>query len=130
MAPNWKKFQDKVKWMIEDGLGGEPCTITTPTSIIYDDDLGEIPNGTATTRNIKSALLKTSKDDLIEMPDGLRQKIHKKIYTTEPIVSYEKIVSDFDNTEYVIIVPSAAYNAGGLVHAYVTFLGKVETQSQ
>ena len=127
---NWKKAQTKFKWMIEEGLGAESCTITVPASIIYDDDLGEIPDGTATTRDIKSALIKTTKDDLVEMPDGLRQKVHKKIYTTEPIVAYEKIVSDFDSTEYVIIVPSAAYNAGGLVHAYVTFLGKVETQSQ
>jgi len=33
---NWKKAQTKFKWMIEEGLGAESCTITVPASIIYD----------------------------------------------------------------------------------------------
>ncbi len=125
--PNWKLFQTKVQEMIEtDLIGGETCTITIPATITYNYTDGEV-RGTEQSVSITTALIRTTKDDLIELPEGKREKVHKKIFTVNPIVKYNKIVSDFDGTKYKVIVPSASYNAGGLVHAYVTFLGKVET---
>lgn len=127
--PNWNRFQKIVKKMIETDLGGETCTITVPTKIKYDFKNGEVPQSVTTT-TIKCALIKTTKDDLIDLPDGLREKIQKKIFTANPVIKTNKIVSDFDNIEYRVIIPSAAYQAGGLVHAYVTYLGKVETNDE
>jgi len=126
--PNWKKFQKVVKQMIETDLGGESCTITIPATISYDYDDGEIISGETET-SFKSALIKTNKDDLQDMPEGIKEKVHKKIFTVNPIIKVNKIKSDFDGVEYKVIVPSAAYQAGGLVHAYVTYLSKIEVQS-
>ena len=126
MPPNAKFFKQKMAWAIETGLGGETCTITVPATISYDYDDGEVETGSTTT-SFKCALLKTTKDDLIELPDGLRARVKKKVFTINPLVVVNAITSNSDGTEYKIIVPSAVCPFGGQSIGYITYLGKVET---
>lgn len=127
MTPNWKRFQKIVSNMIENDLGAEPLEITTPGEITYDFDKGEVQLE-PTVENIKSALIPTNKDDLKDLPEGLRDKVIRKLFTVKPIAKNATIKSLFDNVEYEVIVPSAAYQAGGLTHCYRTFLGRIENQ--
>lgn len=126
MPPNPNIFKQKMAWAIETGLGGETCTITIPNTISYDYDDGEVETGSTTT-SFKCALLKTTKDDLVELPEGLRAKIKKKVITTAPLVAVNAITSNIDGAEYKIIVPSALMPFGGQTIGYLTYLGKVET---
>jgi len=126
MPPNPEFFKQKMAWAIETGLGGETCTITIPTTISYDYDDGEVETGSTTT-SFKCALLKTTKDDLVELPDGLRAKVKKKVFTVAPLVVVNAITSDFDGAEYKIIVPSAVSPFGNMAIGYITYLGKIET---
>lgn len=128
MPPNWSKFQKIVNKMITSDLGNETVTITTPGVVNYDFITGE-HEGADVVDEIKTALIPTTKDDLKDLPEGLRTKVTKKIYTTVEIPRYAKIESDFDKEKYEVIIPSVAFTAGGLVHCYRTFLGKIENIS-
>ena len=126
MPPNPQFFKQKMKSAIEDMLGDGTCTVTIPITISYDYDDGEMVTGSTTT-SFKCALLKTKKDDLVELSEGLRSKIKKSVITTAPLVAVNSIVDDFDGTEYKVIVPSAVSPFGGQSIGYITYLGKVET---
>jgi len=129
MPPNWNRFKNIVQTMIEDTIGGEPCTLTIPATCSYDFGDGEIESGTSTTSTLKGALIPTSKDDEQHLPEGFRDKVIKKIFTVAPLDKTIPITSDFDGQEYEIVVPSVAYQAGGLSICYRTYLGRVENQA-
>lgn len=126
MPPNWKKFQNITHNMIEDMLGGMPCTITTPSYVVYDTLTGEEKVNNEVT-HINLTLIPTNKDDLKDLPEGLRDRKIAKIYTVEPIEGSPIITTDFDGINYEVVVPSVAYTAGGMVHCYRTFIAKIET---
>lgn len=123
--PNWKRFQSIVSKMIQTDLGAEPVEITTPGEITYDFDKGEIESA-PTVETVNLALIPTNKDDLKDLPEGERDKSTRKIFTVKPIAKNATIKSLFDDIEYEVIVPSVAYTAGGMVHCYRTYLGKIE----
>lgn len=127
--PNWKKFQKIATQMIEQDLGGEKCSIKIPTTTTYDFINGEI-EGEDIFEELQTALIPVNKDDLQDLPSGLRDKIIRKIYTTTFIPKNAIITSIFDNCEYEVIIPCCALTAGGLIHGYRTFLGKVETTTR
>ena len=124
--PNWKRFQTVVHEMINTTMGAETCTIKFPSYISYDSETGEHETQEEEMQ-IQSALIPTNKDDLKDLPEGYRTKVTKKIFTIEPIPDYAKIISDFNGEEFEVIIPSVAYQAGGLTHCYRTFIGKIET---
>lgn len=126
MAPNWKKFQTVVHDMINNTMGADPCTITIPGDVTYDLETGESYSEDEE-KSIKSALIPTNRDDLVDLPEGLRDKVIKKIFTIDYIPANATIVSDFDQEEYRVAVPSVAYRAGNLTHCYKTLLAKNET---
>ena len=128
MPPNWSKFQSIVNNMITSSLGNETVTIVTPGTVTYNFETGESETST-TTSTLNTALIPTTKDDFKDLPEGLRERVTKKIYTTTAIPRYAEITSNFDGEKYEVIVPSVALTAGGLVHAYKTFLGKIENIS-
>lgn len=129
MTPNWQRFQKIVNQMITKDLGNETVTISTPDEVIYNFETGE-EEVLKQVKQFKTALIPTNKDDFKDLPDGLRDRVTKKIFTTEPIPRYANIVSDFNGEEYEVIVPSVAYTAGGLVHCYRTFIGLIENLSE
>lgn len=123
--PNWKKFQGKVYEMIDTTLGAMECVITTPVEITYDFINGETETQ-QTNIEVKAALIPINKDDLKDLPEGLREKATRKVFTKEPISRNATITSVFDNTEFQVVMPSAPMTAGGMVHCYKTFIGKIE----
>lgn len=123
--PNWNRFKNIVSQMITTDLGSEEVIITTPGEITYDFDTGEQVSELKT-EPMKLALIPTNKDDLKDLPEGARDKATRKIFTEKPIAKNATIKSLFDGNEYEVIVPSVAYTAGGLVHCYRTYLGKIE----
>lgn len=124
--PNWKKFQTVVHEMINTTMGAETCTITIPGYITYDTENGETESASSS-YTIKSALIPTNKDDLKDLPEGYRDKVIKKLFTIDYIPTNAKIVSNFNNETFEVIVPSVAYQAGGMTHCYRTFIAKIET---
>lgn len=126
--PNWKKFQKVVNEMVNETMGGEPCTVTIFGDITYDMETGE-EYQTEEVLDIKCALIPTNKDDLRDLPEGNRDRETRKVFTIEPIPTTAIFTSLFDNTRYEIIVPSVAYQAGGLTHCYRTMVGKIETDT-
>jgi len=128
--PRWNRFQTIVKRMIEIDLGGDTCTITIPPDSSYDFGEGEQSVGSmdGTTLSIKVALIPTNKDDFDYIPEGFRERQIRKIFSVAPLDRTMKITSDFDNTQFEIIVPSCAYRASGLTHAYRTFIARIENQ--
>ena len=128
--PNWNRFQTIVKRMIETDLGADTCTITIPPDSTYDFGLGEIDSSTGdgSTSSISVALIPTNKDDFDYIPEGFRERQIRKIFSVSPLDRTMKITSDFDDTQFEIIVPSAAFRAGGLTHAYRTFVARIENQ--
>lgn len=126
--PNWLRFQNKVKQMIETDLGADTCTITIPPDSSYDFGEGEQTTGTGSETSITVALIPTNKDDFDYIPEGFKKRQIRKIFSVAPLDRTMKITSDFDDTEFEIIVPSAAYRAGGLTHAYRTFVARIENQ--
>jgi len=127
--PNWLRFQNKVKQMIETDLGADTCTITIPPDSSYDFGEGEQSiAGTGSNYEIKIALIPTNKDDFDYIPEGFRERKIRKIFSVAPLDRTMKITSDFDDTQFEIIVPSAAFRAGGLTHAYRTFVARIENQ--
>ena len=127
--PNWLRFQNKVKQMIETDLGADTCTITIPPDSSYDFGEGEQSiTGTGSNYEIKIALIPTNKDDFDYIPEGFRKRQIRKIFSVAPLDRTMKITSDFDDTQFEIIVPSAAFRAGGLTHAYRTFVARIENQ--
>lgn len=129
MTPNWKKFNKIVNQMITKDLGNETVTISTPDEVIYNFETGE-EEVSKNISKMQTALIPTNKDDFKDLPDGLRDRVTKKIFTTEPIPRYANITSDFNGEQYEVIVPSVAYTAGGLVHCYRTFIGLIENISK
>lgn len=125
MPPNWAKFQKIVKEMVTDTMGAEPVIIETPGEITYDFDIGEIEKE-PTREEINLALIPTNKDDLKDLPEGLRDRATRKIFTVNPIPKNAILISKFDKIQYEVIVPSVAYTAGALVHCYRTYIGKIE----
>lgn len=125
MPPNWGRFQTIVHQMITDTMGAEPVILETPGEIVYDFDIGEIEKE-PTQEELNLAIIPTNKDDLKDLPEGLRDRATRKIFTVNPIPKNAKIISKFDAIQYEVIVPSVAYTAGGLVHCYRTYLGKIE----
>lgn len=125
MPPNWNKFKTIVHKMIETDLGAMECEISTPTGLSYDFITGEI-EGDPIITTLKAGLMPVNKDDLKELPEGLREKITRKSFTTIPIAKNAKITSLFDNTQFQVIIPSVPLTAGGMVHCYKTFMGKIE----
>ena len=129
MCPNWNRFQTIVKRMIETDLGADTCTITIPPDSSYDFGEGEQSiAGTGSNYEIKIVLIPTNKDDFDYIPEGFRERQIRKIFSVAPLDRTMKITSDFDDTQFEIIVPSAAYRAGGLTHAYRTFVARIENQ--
>src|SRR5574344_2986684 len=116
MPPKWSRFQTIVKRMIETDLGGDTCTIIIPPDSTYDFGEGEQSVGTGSSSSIKVALIPTNKDDFDYIPEGFRERQIRKIFSVAPLDRTMKIKSDFDGTNFEIIVPSAAYRAGGLTH--------------
>lgn len=125
MTPNWAKFQKVVNNMINRDLGAQECIIETPSTISYDFETGEI-DGDPVIETIKTAIIPVNKDDLKDLPEGLREKVTRKLFTDIPLSRNAKITSVFDNVEFQVIIPSAPMTAGGLVHCYKTFIGKIE----
>lgn len=123
--PNWKKFQNIVNEMITDTMGAEPCKIRIKGDITYDMETGETSQ-TEEVLDIKCALIPTNKDDLKDLPEGNRDRETRKVFTVEAIPTTAIFQSLFDNTRYEVIVPSVAYQAGGLTHCYRTIIGKIE----
>ena len=126
--PRWDRFQTIVQKMIETDLGGDTCTIVIPPDSTYDFGEGEQTYGEGSETSITVALIPTNKDDFDYIPEGFKKRQIRKIFSVAPLDRTMKIVSDFDGTEFEIIVPSAAYRAGGLTHAYRTFVARVENQ--
>ena len=128
--PNWNRFQKKVKQMIETDLGADTCTIIIPPDSTYDFGIGEqdATSSDGSTSSISVALIPTNKDDFDYIPEGFRERQIRKIFSVTPLDRTMKISSDFDDTQFEIIVPSAAYRAGGLTHAYRTFVARIENQ--
>lgn len=128
--PNWSRFQTIVKRMIEVDLGGDTCTVTIPPDSSYDFGEGEQDSGSldGTTSSISVALIPTNKDDFEYIPEGFRERQIRKIFSVAPLDRTMKITSDFDGTRFEIIVPSVAYRAGGLTHAYRTYVARIENQ--
>ena len=130
MPPKWNRAQNAFKRMIEVDLGKDTCTIVIPPDSSYDFGEGEQDSGSVdgTTSSISVALIPTNKDDFEYIPEGFKQRQIRKIYSVAPLDRTMKITSDFDDTKFEIIVPSAAYRAGGLTHAYRTFVARIENQ--
>ena len=127
--PNWLRFQSKVKQMIETDLGADTCTITIPPDSSYDFGEGEQSiAGTGSNYEIKIVLIPTNKDDFDYIPEGFRERQIRKIFSVSPLDRTMKITSDFDDTQFQIIVPSAPFRARGLTHAYRTFVARIENQ--
>lgn len=127
--PNWSRFKTVVQRMIEADLGADTCTITIPPDSSYDFGEGEQSiAGTGSNYEIKIALIPTNKDDFDYIPEGFRERKIRKIFSVAPLDRTMKITSDFDDTQFEIIVPSAAFRAGGLTHAYRTFVARIENQ--
>ena len=130
MPPKWNRAQNAFKRMIEVDLGKDTCTIVIPPDSSYDFGEGEQDSGSVdgTTSSISVALIPTNKDDFEYIPEGFKQRQIRKIYSVAPLDRTMKITSDFDDTQFEIIVPSAAFRAGGLTHAYRTFVARIENQ--
>ena len=130
MPPRWNRCQQKLSWAIQTGLGGDTCTITIPPDSSYDFGDGEknTDSRDGTTSSISLALIATNKDDFDYIPEGFRERQIRKIYSIAPLDRTMKIKSDFDGTKFEIIVPSAAFRAGGLTHAYKTYVARIENQ--
>ena len=129
MPPQWSRFQAKVKQMIETDLGADTCTIIIPPDSTYDFGDGEQSGtGAGSESSISTALIPTNKDDFDYISEGFRKRQIRKIFSVAPLDRTMKITSDFDDTQFEIIVPSVAYRAGGLTHAYRTFVARIENQ--
>ena len=125
--PNWKKFKSISHAMIENLLGDEPVKIIIKPDISYDYENGEIVEGNEETIELKSALIPLNKDDLVELPEGYRDKQVRKLYTIQEISDTAIILTVNDDIQYKVIVPSIRLCAGGLDHAWKTVIAKIET---
>lgn len=127
LPPNWNKFKKVVDDMIDYNLGAQPCQISIPSEITYDFEEGEI-EGEPIISNVNLALIPINyKDDLKDIPEGLRNKVTRRVFSKQPIPNNATITSLFDNVEFQVIVPSQPMTAGGIVHCYRTYLGEIET---
>ena len=68
------------------------------------------------------------KDDLKDIPEGLRNKVDRRVFSNEPIPNNAIITTKFDNVKFRVIIPSAPMTAGGLVHCYRTYIRQIETE--
>ena len=99
----------------------------TRSSITYDFENGEV-EGTPIESEVNLALIPiNSKDDLKDIPAGLREKVTRRVFSVNPIPNNATITTLFDNVEFNVIVPSQPMTAGGMVHCYRTYIGEVET---
>lgn len=126
--PNWKKFKKIVNQMIDVDLGAQPCIITTTGAPIYDFAEGEI-EGEEIEKEVMLGIIPLNyKDDLKDIPEGLRNKVDRRVFSNEPIPNNAIITTKFDNVKFRVIIPSAPMTAGGLVHCYRTYIGQIETE--
>jgi len=128
MPPRWDRCKSKLDWAIQTGLGAESCTIIIPPDSSYDFGEGEQDSGSTdgTTSSIKVALITTNKNDFDYIPEGFRTKVTYKIYSVSKLDRTMIIQNDDDR--YEIITPSIKRPAGGLNHAYMTFVARIENQ--
>lgn len=128
LPPNWNKFKNIVNRMVDTNLGAMECTIEVPSEIRYDMENGEIESEPIV-KNVKLALIPINyKDDLKDLPQGLRDKVTRRVFSNEPIPNNATITSLFDNVKFRVIVPSQPMTAGGIVHCYRTYIGQIETE--
>lgn len=128
LPPNWNKFKKVVNSMINTDLGAVDCTIETLSEITYDMEDGEI-EGEKIVENVKLALIPINyKDDLKDLPQGLRDKVSRRVFSDKPIANNAIITSLFDNVKFRVIAPSQPMTAGGIVHCYRTYIGQIETE--
>lgn len=127
LPPNWNKFKKIVDDMIDYNLGAQPCIISVPSEITYDFEEGEIDSEPIETP-VNLALIPINyKDDLKDIPEGLRSKVTRRVFSKKPIQNGATITSLFDNVKFKVIAPSQPMTAGGIVHCYRTYLGEDET---
>ena len=124
--PNWKRFQSIVQDMITNTMGADTCTISIPPTSSYDLLDGEVNTSDPTSDTVELALIPTNKDDFDYIPEGFKEKEIRKIFSVAPLDRTMKITSNFDNTRFEIITPSATYRAGGYTHCYRTYVARVE----
>lgn len=126
MPPNWNKFKQISKYMIEDALGATNCTLSVAGSITYDTKDGEKKNNPTITE-IKASFQPTTKDDLEDLPEGARDRKVLKMYTVNKLDGSPVITTNYDGLKYEIIVPSVPYVVSNLVCGYRTYIAKIET---
>ena len=127
LPPNWNKFKNIVNNMINVDLGAQPCKLSIPSEITYDFENGEV-EGTPIESEVNLAIIPiNAKDDLKDIPAGLREKVTRRVFSVNPIPNNATITTLFDNVEFNVIVPSQPMTAGGMVHCYRTYIGEVET---
>lgn len=124
--PNWKKFKNITQNMIEQMLGAEPVTITVHEKIGYDFETGET-NVVDKVIETKVGLMPVTKDDIDYIPEGKTDRIVRKMYSTVEIDKTAIIYTPNDKRSYKVIVPSARLCAGGLDHAWRTFIAEIDT---
>lgn len=124
--PNWKKFNKITQNMIETMLGAEPATIIVHERIGYDFETGET-SVTDKRIDINVGLMPITKDDIDYIPEGKTDKIVRKMYSTIEIDKTAIIYTPNDGRTYKVIVPSARLCAGGMNHAWRTFIAETDT---
>lgn len=124
--PNWKKFNKITQNMIETMLGAEPATIIVHERIGYDFETGET-SVTDKRIDINVGLMPITKDDIDYIPEGKTDKIVRKMYSTIEIDKTAIIYTPNDGRTYKVIVPSARLCAGGINHAWRTFIAETDT---
>ena len=124
-----KKFQNNFQPIVSnmiDALGADTCTITMPPTSEYDLLKGEIEASDTETDSINVALIPTTKDDMVYIPEGFAKKDIRKILSNIEITEDMIITSDFDGNNFEMIRPSIPYRAGNLTHCYRTYVARVE----
>ena len=126
MPPNWKKFQNITQNMIETMLGAEPVTVTVHEQVGYDFETGE-SSTVDNVQNITVGLMPITKDDIDYIPEGKTDRVVRKMYSTIEIDNTALIYTPKKEKTYKVIVPSARLCAGGMNHAWRTFIAEIDT---
>ena len=107
LPPNWNKFKKVVDDMIDYNMGAQPCIISVPSTITYDFEEGEI-EGEDIDTPVNLALIPINyKDDLKDIPEGLRNKVTRRVFSKKPLPNNATITTLFDNVKDRI---SSSYN--------------------
>lgn len=124
MTVNFEKHKDKIKKQI-DRVGEKTQVYNVKKT--KDIVKGEIEEEILVYNEMMASVQATNLDDLPEIPEGLREKVVKKIYFYLPVEKNQVIYRE-NGDKYIVSTPPKDFYVGGFIQYYKAFISKAEKQ--